>query len=74
MKILNSPQRRYAKLKKRYLKVVNEYTELRLLAAEKPLLSEKEFQKIEARVAKLNDEMDGIMQELAQFKPLRGGV
>ncbi|WP_183185181.1 hypothetical protein [Brevibacillus invocatus] len=50
------------------MNVVNEYTELRLLAAEKPLLSEKEFQKIEARIAKLNDEMDDITQELAQFK------
>ncbi|MGG1661739.1 hypothetical protein [Brevibacillus sp. NRS-1366] len=67
MKLFDSRKKRYEKLKKIYLKAVNEFTKLQLLAAEKPFVTERELQKIEARVAKLNQEIDTMKRELKEL-------
>lgn len=73
MKLFNTPQKRYKKLRTKYLQAVQEYAQLQLLFAERPFLSEKEFNKIQARIAKLNKEIDQIKNGLGEFKPKMDG-
>lgn len=66
-------KRRLTKLAKRYLRTVREYKHLKQLHDARPLLTEAEFKKIEARMASLNKECDYFEKEIERIKQLREG-
>ncbi|MGF9821421.1 hypothetical protein [Brevibacillus agri] len=67
-----SSKRRLVKLARRYLRAVKEYKLLKQLHDSRPALTDERFRKIEARMARLNQEVDHIEKEIKQIKLLRG--